>query len=115
MLCFLPNIFKSTKLLQTILQGSRLNFLQILPELEKLVGTLKLKAEKLEEPQGCYFSHLEEFIFVASKSAGIRFTTCSSAEFNVDLFVSNTSQRIIQKKIWAHWFYAKQKTHAKGT
>ena len=115
MLCFLPNIFKSTKLLQTILQGSRLNFLQILPELEKLVGTLKLKVEKLEEPQGCYFSCLEEFIFVASKSAGTRFTTCSPAEFNVDLFISNTSQGIIQKKIWAHWFYAKQKTHAKGT
>ena len=76
-----------------------MNFLQIPPEIKKLVGTLKLEAEKLDEPQGCYFSHFEEFICVASKSAGTRFTTRSSAEFNVDLFISNTIRLLIHNLI----------------
>ena len=54
-LCFLTDVLKSTDILQAILQGSRLNFVQIPTGVQKLIDTLRLKAENPMQPAGCYF------------------------------------------------------------
>ena len=43
MLCILTDVLKSTNILQTILQGSQLNFVEIPTEVQKLIDTLRLK------------------------------------------------------------------------
>ena len=42
-LFFLTDVLKSTNVLQMILQGSRLNFVEIPTEVQKLIDTLRLK------------------------------------------------------------------------
>ena len=54
-LCFLADILKSTNILQTALQGARLNFLQIPQSVDRLVTTLHKKSKNPKEPKGCYF------------------------------------------------------------
>ena len=65
-LCFLTDILKSTNVLQTILQGARLNFLKIPNPVANLVQTLQRKSDHPEEPKGCCFGRLQEFFDVAA-------------------------------------------------
>ena len=99
MLCFLADVLKSTNALQTTLQGSRLNFLDIPPAVDKLIAALKKKAENPEEPSGGYFSRLNEFLEIASKSAGSRFNTRSSSGFDAKVFKANTIEPFIRDLI----------------
>ena len=90
MLCFLADILKSTNVLQTILQGSRLNFLEIKPAVENLLKILRSKVEAPNSPDWCYYSKLSYFIDIAKKSTPARFTLRSSNEFRSEDFVLNT-------------------------
>ena len=56
-LCFLADILKSTNVLQTSLQGSRLNFLEIKPAVENLLKILRSKAEALNSPMDVITVH----------------------------------------------------------
>ena len=57
MLCFLADILNSTNVSQTILQGLRLNFLEIKPAVENLLKILRSKAEALNSPMDVITVH----------------------------------------------------------
>ena len=95
-LCFLADILKSTNILQTVLQGARLNFLQIPQSVDRLVTTLHEKSENPKEPKGCYFGRLQEFLDIAARSAGGRYNTRSYEEFDVTSFEINTIHPFLQ-------------------
>ena len=95
-LCFLADILKSNNVLQTILQGSRLNFLEIKPaSCENLLKILRSKAEARNSQDGCYYSKLSYIIDIAKKPTPARFTLRSSNEFNSEDFVLNTIRPFI--------------------
>ena len=100
-LCFLTDVLKSTNVLQTILQGSRLNFVEIPAEVQKLIDTLRLKAENPMQTAGCYFSKIFDFLEIVSKSSEARYKNCSSVnnEFDTETFVSQTVRLFLEALI----------------
>ena len=69
-------------------------------EIPYVVNTLieKLKAKR-ENPallQGCYYSTLEEFFDISSKSEGARFQTRSDKEFDMENFQQTTIKSFCQ-------------------
>ena len=55
-----------------------------------LIEKLKAKRENPALPQGCYYSKLEEFFDISSKSEGARFQTRSDKEFDMENFQQTT-------------------------
>ena len=68
-MCFLADVLQLTNILQCVLQGSKLNFLQLKYEVEKLIGKLKTKYDVLSQP-GSYFEKLNDFIEISQRSSG---------------------------------------------
>ena len=68
-MCFLADVLQLTNILQCVLQGSKLNFLQVKYEVEKLIGKLKTKYDVLSQP-GSYFEKLNDFIEISQRSSG---------------------------------------------
>jgi len=89
-LCFLTDVLESTNVLQTFLQGARLNFLQLPSEVNKLVVILQNKIDHPEHPAGCYFGKLPEFFEIASRSAGGRYNNRSFETFSKEDFIAKT-------------------------
>ena len=52
--------------LQTILQGVRLNFFKIPNVVANLIETLQRRSDHPEEPKGSYFGRLQEFFDVGA-------------------------------------------------
>ena len=92
-MCFLADVLQSTNMLQTILQGACLNFLQIPVEVNKLLNTLRSKADQLMEPPTCYFAKLND---ISSRSAGVRFRSRSYEEFDIAKFNVTTVKPFIE-------------------
>ena len=46
-MCFLADVLQLTNILQCVLKGSRLNFLQVKSEVEKLIGKFKIKYDDM--------------------------------------------------------------------
>ena len=91
-LCFLTDVLKSKIVLQTIVQGSQLNLVAILNEVQKLPDTLILKADNPMQPAGCYFSKISDFLEIVSKSSEACYKNHSSVnnKFDNETFVSQT-------------------------
>ena len=66
-LCFLTDVLLSTNELQKFLQGSRLNFMEILSVVNTLIEKLKAKRENPALLHRCYYNKLEEFFDISSK------------------------------------------------
>ena len=81
---------------QTILQGACLNFLQIPVEVNKLLNTLRSKADQPMEPPTCYFAKLNDFNDISSRSAGVRFCSRSYEEFDIAKFNVTTVKPFIE-------------------
>ena len=63
-MCFPADVLQLTNILQCVLRGSRLNFLQIKSEVEKLIRKLKIKYDDMSQP-GSYFEKLNDFIEIS--------------------------------------------------
>lgn len=68
-LCILADILAYTNILQTFLQGARLNFLELPGKVDKLLKCLRLKASNPELPETSNFAGLQDFFDIASNSA----------------------------------------------
>ena len=88
-LYFLTEVLLSTNKLRKFLQGSQLTFMEILSVVNTLIEKLKVKRGPAL-PQGCYYSKLEEFFDISSKSEGARFQTRSDKEFDMENFQQTT-------------------------
>lgn len=60
--CFLGDILKATNVLQTVLQSSRLNYLETQIEVENLVKTLNAKTGASEKSTGCFLGQMISLI-----------------------------------------------------
>ena len=83
-LCFFTDVLLSTNKLQKFLQGSRLDFMEIPSVVNTLIEKLKAKRENPALSQGCYYSKLEEFFDISSRSEGARFQTRSDKESDIE-------------------------------
>ena len=95
-LCFLADVIKSTNVLQTYMQGARLNWYQIPNGISKLKSFLAGKAKEPTEPKTSHFAQLQKYLDIASKSAAGRSRTRSFVEFDVDTFNRSFIQPVIQ-------------------
>ena len=66
-----------------------------------LIEKLKAKQENSALPQGCYYSKLEEFFDISSKSEGPRFQTRSDKEFDKENFQQTTIKPFLSSLIEA--------------
>ena len=66
----MAGILTYTNTIQTILQASALNFLEIPATVSKLVENLEQKAIDPTKPTTCYFAKLDDFIEISKLSAG---------------------------------------------
>ena len=98
-LCFLTDVLKGTNVLQMILQGSQLNFVEIPTEVQKLIDTLRLKAENPMQSVGCYFSKISDFLEIASKSSESGYKNRSSMNNKFDTNVSQTVRLFVEALI----------------
>ena len=84
-LCILCKIIKCTNSLQVYLQGACLNWCDVPRDLNNVLQTLQLKAERPSKPKSLYFGRIEQFIGIARKSAGGRFNLRSYKSFDIKL------------------------------
>ena len=98
-LYFFTEVLLSTNKLRKFLQGSHLNFMEILSVVNTLIEKLKVKRENPALPQGCYYSKLEEFFDISSKSEGARFQTRSDKEFDMENFQQTTIKLFLSSLI----------------
>ena len=75
-----------TNSMQRFLQSSRLNFVEIPKEKEKLIEILKTKYDSPSAPEMSYFGKLEPFLNITSRSASDCYNSCSNIEFDKILF-----------------------------
>ena len=97
-ICFLADVLQLTNVLQCVLQGARLNFLEVKSEVTKLVDKLKKKSDDISE-NGSYFQKLEIFINISHQSAGARYLGRSNTQFDADSFVTKTAQPFLRDLI----------------
>ena len=95
---FLTDVLASTNALQTFLQGERLNFLQLPAKVERLITALRAIAANPMSPR-LYFSRIQEFINIASQSAGARYQSRSYREFDLDRFKDTVIKPFIKALI----------------
>ena len=95
-LCFLADVIKSTNVLQTYMQGARLNWYQIQNGISKLKSFLADKAKEPSEPKTSHVGQLQKYLDIASKSAAGRSRTRSFVEFDVDTFNRSFIQPVIR-------------------
>ena len=95
---FLTDVLANTNALQTFLQGERLNFLQLPAEVERLITALRAIAANPMSPR-LYFSRIQEFINIASQSAGARYQSRSYREFDLDRFKDTVIKPFIKALI----------------
>ena len=85
-LCILADLLVMTNSMQRFLQSSRLNFVEIPKEKEKLIEILKTKYDSPSAPEMSYFGKLEPFLNITSRSASDCYNSCSNIEFDKILF-----------------------------
>ena len=85
--------------MQRFLQSSRLNFVQISKEKQKLIGKLKAKYDSPSSPETSYFGKLESFLNIASQSASERYNSRPNTEFDEPSFEDKVIKPIITKLI----------------
>ena len=85
--------------MQRFLQSSRLNFVQISKEKQKLIGKLKAKYDSPSSPETSYFGKLESFLNIASQSASERYNSRPNTEFDEPSFEDKVIKPFVTKLI----------------
>ena len=67
-----------TNSMQRFLQSSRLNFIEISKEKEKLIEKLKTKYDSPSSPETFYVGKLKPFLNIASQLASEHYNSCSN-------------------------------------
>ena len=98
-LCVLTDILLMTNSMQKFLQSSRLNFVEIPKEKEKLIEKLQAKYDSPSSPDNSYFGKLESFLKVATQSASERYDSRSNKEFNKTSFEDKVIKPFISQLI----------------
>ena len=88
-----------TNSMQKFLQSSRLNFVEIPKEKEKLIEKLEVKYDSPSSPDNSYFDKLESFLKVATQSASERYDSRSNKEFNKTSFEDKVIKPFISQLI----------------
>ena len=98
-LCILTDVLSMTNSMQRFLQSSRLSFVEIPKEKEKLIEKLKAKYDSPSSPETSYFGKLESFLNIASQSASECYNSCSDIELDEILFEDKVIKPFIIKLI----------------
>ena len=98
-LCILRDVLLMTNSMQRLFQSSRLDFVEIPKEKEKLIEKLKAKYDSPSSPETSYFGKLESFLNIGSPSASERYNSCSNIEFDKTLFEDKVIKPFITKLI----------------
>ena len=98
-LCILTDVLLRTNSMQRFLQSSRLNFVEIPKEKEKLIEKLKTKYDSPSSPETSYFGKFESFLNIASRSASERYNSLSNIEFDETSFEDKVIKPFIAKLI----------------